>query len=299
MYLSTIEQWFVLQTVIQAGGFTAAATQLHRSQSSVSYTISKLQEQLGVTLIEISGKKVRLTKTGTALLEDMRPLMEEFATIESKARALHAGAPAKIRLEVDSLYPKPLLFSALAEFQQQYPYTQVELKELLRLTTPDDARNCDLAIGLQYNRPLMKSRLLEIELIAVAHPEHPLHQLEKASLTEADINRYTQVYLDNNHERTSEVMELPRYRWIVNTIDAAIEAVRSKLCFGWLPKSMIEPQLTQGVLRPLPLDIGLVRSIPLFLIYTDYDRATDAIKTLAQLILKVSQASESQIDVSK
>ncbi|WP_073602028.1 LysR family transcriptional regulator [Vibrio aerogenes] len=292
MYRSTIEQWFVLQTVIQADGFTAAAAQLHRSQSSVSYTISKLQEQLGVSLIEITGKRVRLTKTGAALLEDMRPLMEEFATIENKARALHAGAPAKIKLEVDSLYPKPLLFSALTEFQQQYPYTQVELKELLRLVSPDDARNCDLAIGLPYNRQLMKNRLLEIELIAVAHPDHPLHQLDKSALTAADVNRYTQVYLDNNHERTSEVMELPRYRWIVNTIDAAIEAVRSKLCFGWLPKSLIETQLAKGELKPLPLEVGLVRSIPLFLIYTDFDRATDAIKGLAQMISDAAKSAD-------
>jgi DNA-binding transcriptional LysR family regulator len=288
MYRSTIEQWFVLQTVIRAGGFTAAAAQLHRSQSSVSYTINKLQAQLGVSLVDICGKKVQLTPMGAALLEDMRPLMDEFASIENKAKALYAGAPAKVKLEVDSLYPKTLLFSALSLFQQQYPYTQIELKELLRLTNPNKAPECDLAIGLQYNRPAMKQQLLDVELIAVAHYNHPLLRTNKPTMTEADLGRYTQVYLDNNHEKTGEIMTLPRHRWVVNTIDAAVEAVRSQLCFGWLPKTMIQTQLRQQLFKPLPLEIGLIRRIPLYLIYTDYDHAGDAVKTLAQMIKTAS-----------
>ena len=49
---TTLEQWRVLQAIVDAGGFAQAAQELHRSQSSVSYAIARLQEQVGVPLLE-------------------------------------------------------------------------------------------------------------------------------------------------------------------------------------------------------------------------------------------------------
>ncbi|WP_432455605.1 MULTISPECIES: LysR family transcriptional regulator [unclassified Agarivorans] len=287
MHRSTLEQWYILQTVIDVGGFTAAAKQVHRSQSSVSYAIKNLQQQLDVELLRIHGKKVQLTPLGATLLEDVRPLLKEFANIELRAKLLTAGAPANIKLEVDSIYPKSLLFRALSAFKQTFPHTQVELKEIVRLAPTNSLANCDLSIGLPFNGKLMAQKLLDVELVAVAHPAHPLHHLKKTRLTEADLNHYIQVHLDNNHQYASATIERSSQRWTVNTVDAAIEAVRSNLCFGWLPAHRIEDLINQGELTPLPLDMGRVRSIPLYLIYMDYDRRNPAIQALAELICEV------------
>jgi DNA-binding transcriptional LysR family regulator len=54
---STLEQWQVLQAIVECGGYAQAAEALHRSQSSVSYMVAKLQEQLGVELLEIDGRR--------------------------------------------------------------------------------------------------------------------------------------------------------------------------------------------------------------------------------------------------
>jgi len=71
----SLEQWRVLQAVVDLGGFAQAAGYLHRSQSSVSYTVAKMQEQLGMPLLEIRGRKAVLTKTGDALLRQSRHLV--------------------------------------------------------------------------------------------------------------------------------------------------------------------------------------------------------------------------------
>ncbi|WP_230369053.1 helix-turn-helix domain-containing protein [Paludibacterium denitrificans] len=52
---TTTEQWLVLQAIVEHGGFAQAAQALHRSQSSVSYAVSRLQEQLGVALLQPQG----------------------------------------------------------------------------------------------------------------------------------------------------------------------------------------------------------------------------------------------------
>ncbi|MDW6001465.1 LysR family transcriptional regulator [Vibrio mangrovi] len=291
MHRSTLEQWFVLQTVVDIGGFTAAARQLNRSQSSVSYAIKNLQEQLGASLLVVEGKKVALTPIGVALLEDVRPLLREFTNIESRAKFLTAGAAARIRLTVDCIYPKPLLFSALKIFQQNFPHTQVELEEVIRFTPSFNFSVGDLAIGLPFYGELMGQKLLDVELVGVAHPNHPLHHMKNSALTMTDLHHHTQVYMDNRYEYSPEMIEKPSQRWTVNTIESAIEAVRSQLCFGWLPKHMIQTLLEQNELKLLPLATGLMRKIPLYLTYTDYDHLSPTSQALVQIIQETNLSS--------
>lgn len=53
----TLEQWRVFHAIIDHGGYAQAATYLHRSQSAVSYAMSRLQEQLGIPLLKIEAAK--------------------------------------------------------------------------------------------------------------------------------------------------------------------------------------------------------------------------------------------------
>ena len=59
---TTLDAWEILQTVVQLGGFAPAAAKMNRSQSTISYAIRRLQDQLGVRLFEIHGRKAQLTE---------------------------------------------------------------------------------------------------------------------------------------------------------------------------------------------------------------------------------------------
>jgi len=281
MNKSTLEQWQILQTIIEQGGFTAAADTLFKSQSSISYSIKNLQDQLGAKLIQINGKKVQLTDIGAVLLDDIRPLLREFENVELKAKTLISGNPAKITLEIDCIYPKPLLFNALTQFKTDFPHTQIELKETVRLTHTDKESACDLFIGARSTSDALDEKIFEVELIAVAHNEHPLLNLKKGELSISDLNHYTQVYLGNTNELASNPLELPRANWRVNTVESAIEAVKSQLCFGWLPYHRIENLIKNNTLCRLPLAIGNKRMIPLYLSFANYEHSNPAIRSLA------------------
>ena len=60
----TLDQWNALVAVVESGGYAQASERLHRSQSTVTYTIKKLEESLGVTVLELRGRKAHLTPTG-------------------------------------------------------------------------------------------------------------------------------------------------------------------------------------------------------------------------------------------
>ncbi len=69
----SLEQWQVLATVIEAGGYARAAELLYKSQSSVTYAMHKIESILGVRKFEIQGRKAVLTPTSQLLYRRARP----------------------------------------------------------------------------------------------------------------------------------------------------------------------------------------------------------------------------------
>ena len=118
---TTLDQWEVLEAVVQLGSFAAAASMMNRSQSTISYAISHLQEQFKVPLLEMKGRKAYLTEAGKALLADVEPLLTGFRALERRAASLATGGDSQIRLSVDSLYPNERLFTAVTELTRAYP----------------------------------------------------------------------------------------------------------------------------------------------------------------------------------
>ena len=100
----TLDQWRTLQAVVDHGGFAQAAAALHRSQSSVSYTVARMQEQLGVPLLEIVGRRAVLTDAGAALLRRSRHLVQQAQQLEELARNMDQGWEAEVQLVVDAAY---------------------------------------------------------------------------------------------------------------------------------------------------------------------------------------------------
>ena len=69
----TLDQIAVFLAIVEAGSFTAAARKLNRATSVISYAVTNLEAQLGVSLFERAGaRRPRLTEAGRAILSDSR-----------------------------------------------------------------------------------------------------------------------------------------------------------------------------------------------------------------------------------
>jgi DNA-binding transcriptional LysR family regulator len=88
---TTLEQWALLAAVVDRGGFSQAAEALHRSQSTLSYGVAKLQQQLGVPLLELRGRKAELNEHGTVLLARARRIVDDLRGLEQLAQSLRQG----------------------------------------------------------------------------------------------------------------------------------------------------------------------------------------------------------------
>ena len=117
----TLDQWSALVAVVEAGGYAQASERLHRTQSTVTYTIKKLEDLLGVQVFELRGRKAALTATGQVLYRRGKALVEEAARVERAAAELARGWEPEIRLAVDIIFPTWLLLECFADFDHDIP----------------------------------------------------------------------------------------------------------------------------------------------------------------------------------
>ena len=173
---TTLDAWEILQTVVQLGGFAPAAEKLNRSQSTISYAIGRLQEQLGVRLFEIQGRKAQLTELGRVLLADAEPHLAGFHQLEQRARLMASGGASEVRLSVDSIFPDDRLFAALASFSSSFPHVKPKLRQGTFLSADSEfsLHNAQLCVTGLMSRELFVKPILVIEMIAVVRRDHPL-----------------------------------------------------------------------------------------------------------------------------
>ena len=282
----SVEQWRVLQAVVDHGGFAQAAEYLHRSQSAVSYTVAKLQSLLGVPLLEMEGRKARLTDAGKTLLDRSRQLVKESVELEQFAESLGKGREPEVRLVVDVVVPDTVLTCALAAFARASRGTRVEMREEV-LSGVDDAIEdgvADLAIGWNVPAGHLGDRLLEVGFVALAAPNHPLHQLGR-ELHPSDLESETQVVIrDSGRRRQSKGWLTTKNRWVVTSLERAAALVRSGLGFAWLPTHAVEEDLAQSGLLPLPLSEGQRYPSSLYLILPRSETAGPATRQLAEIL---------------
>jgi DNA-binding transcriptional LysR family regulator len=283
----TLDQWAALVAVVEAGGYSQASARLHRTQSTVTYTIKKLEDLLGVRAFELQGRKAVLTATGQVLYRRGKALLEEAGRVERAAADLARGWEPEIRLAVDIIFPTWLLLECLAAFGTERPETRIELVESVLGGTEEALTEgrVDLAIGGVVPGGFLGDPLMQVRFVCAAAPSHPLHRLGR-TLTLDDLRRHRHLVVrDSGAQRTrSGGGWLNEQRWTVSHKATSIRAARMGLGFAWYPEENIREELASGALLPLPLAEGRERYATLYLIYADADTAGPGARRLGEIL---------------
>jgi DNA-binding transcriptional LysR family regulator len=282
----SLDQWRALLAVVEAGGYAQAAESLHKSQSTVTYAVQKLESLLGVKVFEVVGRKARLTPTGQVLYRRAKALLDEAGSLESAAATLAAGWEPELRLAVEIIFPTWLLLECFARFADEHPQTRIELYETVMSGTEEMLlqRNVDLAICSRMPAGFTGDTLMRTNMIAVAHPGHPLHQLER-ELTLQDLRKHRHLVIrDTGSQRRSGSRVGAEQIWTVSHKATSIHAACLGLGFAWLPEDTVRNELELGQLKPLPLREGAKVSVELYLVFADRDYAGPGALRLAQIM---------------
>ena len=129
-----------LAEVARQGSFTRAATILAVSPSALSQTVRKLEQRLGVRLLERSTRRVGVTEAGRAFLETATPALASLdAAIEGLDR-VRREPEGLIRLNLSQIAARCRILPVLADFEARYPRITVELHCDNRLVDLIDGR---------------------------------------------------------------------------------------------------------------------------------------------------------------
>ncbi|MBM3346557.1 MAG: LysR family transcriptional regulator [Betaproteobacteria bacterium] len=289
----SLDQWKVLATVVEAGGYARAAERIHRSQSTLTYAVQKLERTLGVKVFELQGRRAVLTPTGQLLYRRGRELVDEAARLEDSASGLARGWEPEISLAVEVIFPTWLLLECLGAFAAQRPDTRIELIESVIGGTEEalNERRVQLAITPRVPAGFAGDALMQVRFVCMAAPAHPLHALGRP-LTRADLraNRHLLVR-DTGARRDAQGSDaavpgswLNVQRLTVSNKATSIRAAKMGLGYAWYPEDNVREELASGELKPLPLREGAERFAMLYLVLADPDAAGPGTRLLAGII---------------
>lgn len=283
----SMEQWRCLIAVVEAGGYARAAEALHKSQSSVTYAVQKLESTLQVKAFEIQGRKAKLTPTGEMLYRRARLLLEDADAIERAASRASAGWEAEISIAAEILFPNWLMFQCLDRFGKESPQTRIEWLETVLDGTPEAVRTgkADLAITGIIPSGLPAELLMSVRISAVAHPEHELHKLGRP-LEYRDLRKHRHIVVrdtSSKRDKNARTLDASR-RWTVSNMSTSIGAVSRGYGFAWLPEDKIRSEIQNGELKVLPLRDMRQVTQSLYLVLADREGAGPGTLRLAEII---------------
>jgi len=282
----SIDQWNVLVSVVESGGYAKAAESLHKSQSTLTYAVQKMESLLGVKLFELRGRKAALTATGELLYRRGKVLIDEAARLEHAAGELGKGWEPEIRIAVDIVFPTWLLLECFAEFARERPETHIELYETV-LGGTDEALTggrVGFVVASSVPQGFVGDVLMPVQAVGMAAPSHPLHQLGR-ELTLEDLRRHRHVVIrDSGEQRVRSAGWLNELRWTVSNKATSIHAVCLGMGYAWYPEDSVRGELERGALKPLPLREGAVKAGTLYLVFADREAAGPGTLRLAEII---------------
>jgi DNA-binding transcriptional LysR family regulator len=283
----SLEQWRSLAAVVEAGGYAQAAEVLHKSQSSLTYAVQKLESTLSVRLFEIKGRKAVLTMVGEGMYRRARMLLDDASSLERLARKATACWEGEISIAVEVLFPAWMMFKCLSRFGEESPETRIEWYETVREGTDEAIRGGKVDIAIAVNVPTGMSGqvLMPVKFIPVAHPDHPLHKLGR-EITNRDLRKHRHLVVRDSstqRDKKSALIEVAQ-RWTVTNMATSIGAASRGLGFAWLPIDKIRTEIDAGQLKPLPLKEGSERIVQLYLILPDSEFAGPGVLRLASIL---------------
>jgi DNA-binding transcriptional LysR family regulator len=117
----------VLDAIARCGSLAAAGEQLHRTASTLSYTVRKLEDDLELKVFDRSGHRAVLTDAGRLLLEEGRALLDAAAAVERRVRTFGRGWEAEISIASNELVPSASLLATVGEFYATEQATRIKL----------------------------------------------------------------------------------------------------------------------------------------------------------------------------
>jgi DNA-binding transcriptional LysR family regulator len=256
----TLEAIEVVDTIARKGSFAAAAAELGKVPSALTYTVRKLEGDLDVLLFDRRGRRASLTAAGRELLDEGRLLLRSASDLERRVKRVASGWEPELRIGVDALIDIDRLRPLLEDFYRERAPTRLRLsyevldggwealldgRADLALGAPHDAPSPALASATYSLRPM--GRIAFVFCIA---PHHPLADAPEPLGSETLLEHRAIVLAGTSRMLPSRSpgMLAGQQTLTVSTLAHKIALHVAGLGVGWLPEPFARAHLESGAL---------------------------------------------------
>lgn len=283
----SIEALQALDAIARKGSFAAAAHELHRVPSALSYTIQKLEQDLDVLLFDRRGHRAKLTAAGRELLAEGRHILRATGELEAHVKRVATGWEAELRVAYDDIIPARAILEAARSFLQQECGTRLRLAAEVFGGCWDalSSGRADLVVGAPGDGPAgggYATRLMgEVEWAFAVAPGHPLAAAAEP-LAPAELLAHRAIVVadsSRNLPPRSAGLLTGQGTLTVHDVGSKVLAQQMGLGVGHLPRALAEREAAAG--RLIIKSTSEVRAAsPLYLAWPSRHRAREG-KALA------------------
>lgn len=255
----------MVDAIARTGSFAAAARELGKVPSALTYSVRQLEEALDVLLFDRGSRQARLTSAGEELLTEGRRLLAQMDAVAHRVKRVASGWETQLTVAVDSVISRVTVFELCEAFYAlnppDGPATRLRLRSEVLAGTWEalTSGQADLSIGCAVDTTLpgdIRSEPLgELAFVFAVAPHHPL-AAATGPLSDADLLRHRAVAVSDSAQRTAPVTVnlLPGQDVLtVATMPAKIEAQLRGLGGGFLAEPMVREHVRAGLLVVRPV----------------------------------------------
>jgi DNA-binding transcriptional LysR family regulator len=267
----TPEALAMMDTIARNGSFAAAARELGKVPSALTYSVRQLEDALDVLLFDRRSRQAKLTAAGHELLENGRRLLDEVDLLANRVHRVATGWETQLTIAVDGVVSRVTLFELVEGFYAQRTEIGAPTGTRLRLRTEILSGlweallsgQADLAIGVTSagsgtEKGIETRPLGEIDFVFAVAPHHPLapHQ---GPIGDEVLLQHRAVAVADSAQRLSPVTYNLLHGQDVLTVasvQAKIEAQVRCLGCGFVPEPLARDLIRRGLLVVKALQRG-------------------------------------------
>ncbi|MFD0716576.1 LysR family transcriptional regulator [Paenibacillus sp. GCM10027626] len=252
-------QYFI--EVARSGSFTKAAQLLHVTQPTISKMVKNIEAELGVELLDRSGKKVVLTDAGEIIYRQADSIVRSFEQLSAELGDLMSLQRGNVRIGLPPMVGSHFFPSIIGDFRQLYPAITIHLVEdganAIEAAVGDGTLDVGVIILPTNEEKFNMLPFLNDPLFVLLHPSHPL--TAKTSLSLADLADEPFILFREQfalHDRI--IAECAKYNYYPHIVcestqwDFIREMVAANLGLTLLPRTICQT-LDQSRIRCIPL----------------------------------------------
>ncbi len=264
--------------VVNTGNFSEVAKKLGISQPAVSFQIQKLEQDLGVRLIDRKQKKLTLTEAGKRLLSFSRQVQAEYNSMMKDINQLRDDVIGNLLITASTIPGDFILPPLLSEFKALHPLVQIQVAVSDSGRVIEDVENGTYDIGfcgiMPENKEMKAVKIAEDEIVLIVAAGHPFTGRKNVSFMEITEEPFiareetsgTQKNVTALLSKAGFDISLCKPSLVLGTTEAVVSAVESRSGIAFVSNYAIKKSLSLGLVEEVSVE-GLTLKRDFYCIY--------------------------------